>query len=539
MMLKSLHSQPLIQSSHGKDIDAMLKIYIFIICLLLTACMVGPNYKEPKNEVAAHWAKKNNQVREAPFKDTKWWQRFSDPTLNSIIYHGYRNNLSVQSAGVKVLQARAQLAQAVGEFYPQQQQMMGNITNTRVGGSTFQGLLPSDFTAAAMGISANWELDFWGKYRRAIQANDALFLGSFAAFDNALVILTSDIASTYIQIRTYEEQIKITKANIAVQKIGLKIARSRYNAGQTSLVDVEQALAELSQTESTLPSLVTSLQKEKDALAVLLGTVPNAIDGFIHKSHGIPKAPTSIAVGIPKEALIRRPDIHEARLEAIAQSATIGEIKANLFPSFALNGTFVFASNNISSNSLGDLFSWSNRNTVAGAGFTWPILNYGQITNAVRAQDAVFQQALLNYMNLVLKAQQEVQDNITAYIQTQKAERYLSQANTAAVKSLKLALVRYREGETDFTPVLNAEQQQLSIQTSLVNAEGNIPLSLIALYKALGGGWDIRGCNDIVPEHIKAQMGARTNWGPLLRQQNHMPPTTAKDRAKQLYFPTW
>ncbi|MBI2785384.1 MAG: efflux transporter outer membrane subunit [Legionella longbeachae] len=517
----------------------MLKTFAFAACFLLTACMVGPNYKEPKKPVATHWPKKDASVKETPFKDKKWWEVFHDPILSSLIYQGYNNNLSLQIAGVRVLQARAQLAQSVGELYPQQQAAVGSFTYYRIGGSELQSLLPSSFDTAMLGFSANWEIDFWGKYRRAIEANDANFLASFAAYDNALVTLTADVASTYIKIRTYETQIKVTKANIVVQKQGVKIARSRYNAGQSSLIDVEQALTELNQTEASLPSLESNLEQQKNALALLLGTVPNGLDGQLRKSRGIPKAPSTVAVGIPKETLARRPDIYQARLEAVAQSASIGAIKASLFPSLALNGNFNFSSNNIGSNSLSDIFQWSNRNITAGPNLTWSILNYGQITNAVRAQDAVFQQALLNYVNLVLKAQQEVQNSITAYIEAKKAERSYAKANNSAIKSLKLAMIRYVEGETDFTPVLNAEQQQLSVQTSLVTAQGNIPQALVSLYRALGGGWAIRGNNDLIPQQMKKEMAARTNWGTLLKQQNHEPARTKKEKIKEVFLPKW
>ncbi|KTC80930.1 outer membrane efflux protein [Legionella cherrii] len=529
------------ENSLDREILAlMLKIFTFVACLLLSACfMVGPNYKEPKKPVAAHWPIRDASVKEAPFKTIKWWQVFHDPVLTSLINQGYHNNLSVQIAGVRVLQTRALLAQSVGLLYPQQQAATGNFTYYEIGGGELQTILPSTFETASLGFTANWEIDFWGKYRRAIQANDATFLSSLAAYDNALVTLTADVASTYIQIRTYEAQIKVTKANIVVQREGLKIAKARYNAGQTNLIDVEQAQTELSQTEASLPPLVNSLEQQRNAMALLLGTVPNGVDGQLRKSKGIPKAPSTIAVGIPKETLARRPDIHQARLDAIAQSAKIGATKANLFPSFSLNGTFVFSSNNIGSNSLADLFNWSNRAITAGPTLTWPILNYGQITNAVRAQDAVFQQSVLNYVNLVLKAQQEVQNNITAYIEAKKAERSLTRANAAAIKTLKLAIIRYINGETDFTPVLNAEQQQLSVQTSLVNAQANIPQALVALYRALGGGWEIRGTHDVVPQQIKAEMAARTNWGTLLKQQNHEAPRTKKERIKELYLPKW
>lgn len=517
----------------------MFKILSAVICLLLSACMVGPNYREPLKPVVQHWKKNNRSVKETPSNEAAWWQVFRDPVLTTLIHQGYHNNLSLQSAGVKVLQARAQLAQSVGQLFPQQQAMVGDYTYNRLGGTSLNGILPQQFNTASLGMSANWEIDFWGKYRRAIQSNDASFLASVAAYDSALVILNADIATAYIKICTIQSQIKVTKANIKVQAYGLQIARARYKAGETSLVDVEQASTELSQTQASLPSLISSLQIQKDALSVLLGEVPNRIDGLLAKSKGIPNAPRRIAVGIPKEALAKRPDIHQARLQAVAQSAAIGATKANLFPSLSLVGSFTFASNNIGSSTIGDLFNWSSRNITAGPALNWPLLNYGQITNAVRAQDAAFQQALLSYLNLVLKAQQEVQDNITAYIESNNAEHYLSKANKSAIQSLRLAIVRYREGETDFTPVLNAEQQQLKVQTSLVTAQGDIPQALVALYRALGGGWQIRKGNDLIPLPMKVEMAARTNWGSLLKTDNHMPPTTKGQQIKQLYLPKW
>jgi NodT family efflux transporter outer membrane factor (OMF) lipoprotein len=516
------------------------KLFLLIACLFLNACMVGPNYREPTTQIAQHWKTNNNPaINEKPFNHPEWWKVFHDPSLTLLINEGYANNLSLQSAGAHVLQARAQLAQSVGELYPQQQALIGNYTHYRMGGSELQQLLPENINTDSLGFTANWELDFWGKYRRAIQSNNAIFLSSIAAYDNALITLTSDIANTYIKIRTIETQINITKANIRVQMIGLKLAQVRYHSGQTGLIDVEQAQTELSQTQATLPNLANSLQQEEDALSVLLGKAPNQLNAYIKVDHGIPTAPIKVAVGIPKDTLLRRPDICQARLQAMAQSELIGATKANLFPAFSLSGTFAFAANDIGNNSTNDLFQWSNRMITATGGVNWPLLNYGQITNAVRAQDAVFQQALLNYVNLVLQAQQEVQNNITAFIEAKKAEKYLIEANRAAITTLKLAIIRYKEGETDFTPVLNAEQQQLKVQTSLVSAQGDIPQAVVALYRSLGGGWEIRDGNDFIPDSIKKEMAARTNWGGLLKQQNHEPPQNDWQRFQQLYLPKW
>ena len=400
-------------------------------------------------------------------------------------------------------------------------------------------MLPSTFDAATLGLGVNWEIDFWGKYRRAIKANDASFLASLAAYDQALVTLTADIASAYIKIRTDESLIRVTEENIQLQKMGLRLAQSQFRAGQVSLLDVEQATTELKQTQSSLPTLISQLQTQKDALAVLLGILPGEVDALLVKHKGIPKAPLKIAVGIPREALNRRPDIHQARLEAIAQSEAIGVVKANLYPALSLTGTFSFASNNIGDSSVSDIFHWSNRSITAGPAFSWPLLNYGQMTNAVREQDAVFQQALLNYQNVVLRAQQEVQDNMTRYVEAKKSEGFLKTADHSSVHATKLTFIRYREGESDYTTVLNVQQQQLRVQTSLVNAQGEVPLALVALYRTLGGGWKIRDGNDMVPEEIKSKMKARTNWGHLLEQKNHQAPSTKKEKIKQLYLPNW
>ena len=185
------------------------------------------------------------------------------------------------------------------------------------------------------------------------------------------------------------------------------------------------------------------------------------------------------------------------------------------------------------------MFNLSNLDITAGPALNWPILNYGQITNAVRVQDAAFQQALLSYLNVVLKAQQEVQDNITRFVEAKKAEALLLKANHSAIQSTKLTLIRYREGEVDYTSVLYAEQQQLRVQTEWVQAQGEVPLALIALYRALGGGWQIRGENDMVPKAIKDDMAKRTNWGNLLEQKNHEPPKTMAQEIEQLYLPSW
>jgi NodT family efflux transporter outer membrane factor (OMF) lipoprotein len=530
---------------NGKGTPAFMRAFVlFVTTSLLTACInVGPDFKSPKLKVSKKWMhsskQKNARVRQARVRNANWWKTFHDKTLDKLIEQGYRDNLSLQTIGVRVLFSRAQLAQSVGQLYPQQQAGTGDYTYTRIGGSSLQQLLPPSFDSASLGFNANWEIDFWGKYRRAIESNNASFLASIATYDNALVSLTADIASTYINIRTYQSLIAVTTSNIKIQTTSYKIARSRFNAGQTSLLDVQQAKTQLLRTKAQLPTQIAKLQTEKNKLAVLLGIVPSQVNALLKNSHGIPRAPKQIEVGIPKEVLAHRPDVAKARLKAMAQSALIGATKANLFPAISLSGTFSFNGNDIGTSSLSDMFRWSNRFVMAGPSFNWPILNYGQITNAVRMQDAAFQEALLEYMNTALKAQQEVQDYISQYIQAKDAIYVLSKANRSAVESTRLSLIRYKEGETIYTTVLDSQRQQLDVQSSLTNAKGQVSLAVAGLYRALGGGWQLREGRDVVPMYIKKAMTERTNWGNLLETQNHLPPVTPSQQFEQLYLPTW
>lgn len=517
-----------------------LKVVLVAVFLGLGSCfMVGPDYKEPSKRIAKQWVNPGKTVHPTPIRNGYWWKAFHDPTLSCLINLGYRNNYNLQIAATRVLKARALLAQSVGNLYPQQQKILSNLTYQRIGGQQFQFVLPPSFTTAMSAVSASWEIDFWGKYKRKILSDNAGFLSYYAAYDGALVSLTADIAATYINIRTYEELQKVIEDNIKVQETSFKIADTRYTAGETNQLDLQFAKTELYKTKAALPTILTDLQRSKDRLGVLLGVTPDAVAKLIAKSYGIPKAPANIAVGIPLQAINFRPDVYEARLKAISQLEGIGAIKANLYPAFSLSGTFGFSANDINNSSLGELFNWSNRMAFVGPTVLWSIFNYGQITNMVRQQDAAFQEALLSYLQTVLTAQQEIQDNITSYVQSKKALDEYNIANKAALKSTNISLVRYKEGETDFTAVLLAQSMQLSVQKSLTQAMGNVPASVVMLYRSLGGGWQIRGSNDIVANEIKQEMARRTYWGNLLTQQNHIPPKTKSARLKELYLPNW
>ncbi|MEI6782900.1 MAG: TolC family protein, partial [Verrucomicrobiota bacterium] len=272
------------------------------------------------------------------------------------------------------------------------------------------------------------------------------------------------------------------------------------------------------------------LIQNQNGLALLLGQTPDEIERCVAGPIGIPAAPAAIAVGIPRDLLRRRPDVRAAGLEAASKSALIGVAKAALYPSFSLAGQFGLTGNNEGNNSLSDMFNWQSRALSAGAGFVFPIFNYGRLINQVRVQDAQFQAAVLRYQNTVLSAQREVEDGLAAFAKQRQAAEHLVRAAVAARRSTELAMIQYKGGQTDYTTVVNAEQSQLAVENSLASTQGNVVLGIISVYRALGGGWQIREGQDVVSDEVKAAMTRRTNWGRLLEPGRHLPPSApAKD----------
>jgi outer membrane protein TolC len=235
-------------------------------------------------------------------------------------------------------------------------------------------------------------------------------------------------------------------------------------------------------------------------------------------------APAEIAVGVPADLLRRRPDVLAAELDAASQSARIGLVKADLYPSISLIGNFGYVASDWTNYSLGDIFLSRSRAITFGPTVNWNFLNYGRITNNVRFQDALFQERATIYQNTVLRAQQEVEDGLIAFLNAQERTKLLAQAVAAAHRSLELSILQYREGITDFTTVLTAQQDLLAQQDDFAVSTGDIPSGLVQVYRAIGGGWEIRDGQDFLPADVRAVMAARTNWGDVLTPVNLLQP---------------
>jgi NodT family efflux transporter outer membrane factor (OMF) lipoprotein len=504
--------------------------------LCCAGCLVGPDFSSPSAPVAEKWLESDNpsvDTRNQEYRD--WWKVFHDPVLNRLIELAYNQNLTLVDAGTRVLEARAQLGVAIGEFYPQLQQGNGSVTYIRPSHSDttqFPVNVVRNFWRDSLGLTVNWELDFWGKFRRAIESADAAYLASVANYDYVLVTLLGNVATTYIGIRTLQTQIQISEENIVKQKKALAIAEAQYHGGTKTKLDVYQAENVLGQTESTIPQLTIQLKQGFNALAVLLGMPPQPMEPLLRGSSGIPVPPKTVAVGIPADLVRRRPDIRAAELAAMAQSAQIGFAEANLYPAFSLTGTFGTSASDVGRGKLKRVFEGSGITFAFGPSFRWNILNYGQITNQVRVEDAALQTLLVDYQNAVLQAQQQVENGLTSFLQGREQVDFLRESVAAANAALGIALLQYTLGTRDFTTVLTAEQNLYTAQNDLAMAEGTVSTGLASVYEALGGGWQIRADNEFVPAVTAEEMRSRTNWGELLP-----PPGTPQPPAPALPTP--
>jgi NodT family efflux transporter outer membrane factor (OMF) lipoprotein len=505
-----------------------LELVISAIALVvLSGCAVGPDYIRPQSPEMKGWIEKEDPRIHSETADlAAWWKRFNDPVLDNLIERAFRQNLSLRIAGIRILEARAQLGIAVGNQYPQLQQLRGDYAGYGLSENTANTIpaMDTNFTAAGIGFDAGWELDFWGKFRRAVESGVWNLDASIAGYDDILVTLIAEVARTYVIIRTLETRLVIALENVKIQERSLQIARVRFEGGDVTELDAAQARSLLAGTQASLPRLEAQLRQAKNGLAVLLGMLPGEVEPMLGGSGQIPSAPPDLEAGIPAELLRRRPDIRLAESKMAAQCSLIGVAKADLYPHFTLFGSIGLSASNAAitsagfpgGSSLSDIGDSDSLQYTGGIGFSWDIFNYGRIENRVRVQDARFQELVVNYKNTVLKAAQEAEDGLSAFLRSQEEVRFLRESVEGASRSVELSVTQYREGLTDYQRVLDTQRFQTQAQDLLTSTQGAVLLNLIATYKALGGGWENRLGKDFVPEEIREEMEKRTDWGHLL-----------------------
>lgn len=486
----------------------------------LSGCMrVGPDFQAPGEAWTTSWktpALEQASQRRLNPDIRQWWQVFADPVLDQLIAESDAHNSSLKIAGLRVMQARAQLGIAQSARYPQLQQASADslyVHRNQSGGTNPQD---SRFWQYSAGFDIGWELDFWGRFSRAIESSDASYFAAQANYEDVLVLLRAQVADTYFALRTTEARLRVARENAGQQKRNFEITEKLFKSGQNAELDLQQAKTQYLGTLSSIPSLEDQVSRTRNALAVLIGQPPGALAQWVENEGMIPLVRHAVLQDVPANLLLRRPDVRAAELEVAAQSALIGVAEADFYPSLTLLGSIVW-----SANSLGG--TANSLDLIGGPGLRWNLFDHGQISNNVRVQDARLQQLIEVYRDTVRQAAREADDAASGLTKSLERERILREAEIAAKRSLTLASVQYREGYSDFQRVLDAQRALLEQQDNYLISRGNAVSNLIALYKALGGGW--YSAQPKVDQTTRRQMEQRTDWDNLLDEPAALQPS--------------
>jgi NodT family efflux transporter outer membrane factor (OMF) lipoprotein len=490
---------------------------VLLAVVVLSGCfMIGPDYQRPAAPVATAWIDRDLGVI-APGAEPigPWWESFGDPVLTDLIVEAYRQNPSLQAAGVRVLEAQARRGIAIGTLFPQTQNAVGGYR--RIVASENTPIVPPErsFNQFLAGFDVAWELDVWGAFRRGIESADAELLAAVASYDDVLVSLLAEVAANYIGIRTAQEELDVARHNAELQRSSFKVADFRAREGAVSDVDPAQAATLLHATEAQIPFFEAQIDQQAATLSTLLGVPPKRVEELVGKAlTPIPTPPPEIAIGIPADLLRRRPDVRRSERLLAAQSAQIGVAKADLLPHLSLVGSI-----NLDAKDAAKFFEGRSFEAFGGPTFSWAILNYGRITNNVRVQDARYQALVNDYTNSVLRAQADVESAVAAHRGALLRTASLVESVAAAEKVVDLTGRQYGEGAVDFTTVLVAQQLLVEQQDLLAASRGQQTLTVVTLYKSLGGGWEPWEGRSVVSAETAEEMRSRTRWGDLLEER--------------------
>ena len=470
-------------------------------------CTVGPDYAPPTTAMPDHFGEylsaSEATTRPATMPSTqavsgqveRWWENFRDPQLNNLIERAVQSNLDLKAAEARIRQARAQYGVMLANEFPL---VTARGSATRSRGSTGVGSRSSSssaFTPTAhpnnlyqAAFDASWEIDVFGGVRRGVEAAEHDIEAAVEDRHNVLLTLISEVARDYVDYRGFARQIEIAKENVAAQEETLAVTRRQFEAGLKTAteLDVARAQALVFSTQSQIPALETSLRQTAHAIAILLGKEPNALTQELGASRPIPSAVIPVVpIGLPSDLLRRRPDIRRAERQLAAATARIGVATADLFPKFSLTGSL-----GLESSKFKDIANYGSHFWSIGPSVSWPVLDFGKIRANIRVQNALQEQAMTAYESAVLIALGEVEDTLVAYGREQVRRQDLSNSVGANRRAVSLARQRYDAGLTDFLSVLDAERSLYAAQDQLIQSDRLVSTNLVALYKALGGGWE-------------------------------------------------
>lgn len=482
----------------------MIRLVSFLSCAaLLGACSVGPDYQRPQVEVPAKWSEAPAVAAPAARYRAEWWKTFNDPILDQLIAEAAASNLDLQQAAARIRDARAQRTIAVAAALPQitSRSNLSRRSNNLSSGSNSSAIGTGGTTGTTgstgggfgvgnqiinifqAGFDAQWELDIFGGIRRGIEAADATVDAEIENRRDVLVSLQGEVARLYTQLRANQQQLVVTQGNLQTQRQTLELTQVRHQAGLASALEVTQQQALVSATEAQLPTYETAIRQAIHAISILLAQEPEALTARLEAEKPLPNAAPAID-NLPSELLRRRPDIRRSERQLAASTAQIGVATAELYPKFNLAAFLGIQNTRITDISpLGK--SWS-----AAASISMPIFNWGKLQANIRSKEAQQEESLLSYRSTILIALREVEDALVAYSREIRRRQSLSESVTAQTLAVELANERYQKGLTAFLDVLVSQRALLQAQNDLIASQAQSNENLIALYKALGGGWE-------------------------------------------------
>jgi NodT family efflux transporter outer membrane factor (OMF) lipoprotein len=476
------------------------------ITCALSACTVGPDYAPPKPDVPAGFAGAS-PAASGDVELARWWTGFDDPTLDALVARALRDNLDLQTAASRIREARQQEVVAGAVAWPTLTANPG-VTHTTLSGNAISlgslgtltagaanggassstgapslGLAGTSFNTYQLGLTASWELDLFGRTRRSVEAaHDTAEATVWNARDTQ-VALIGEVADAYLALRAAQRRLAIAQRDLARQRGLLDLVRARATSGLATTLDVRQQQTSVAETESGLPPLMADVAVQRHALDVLLGTVPEA-DLDLAANEALP-APPAIPIGLPADLLRRRPDIRAAERQLAAATANVGVAVADFYPDITLT-----ASPALVSTMLSNLLTWGSRNLTAGASVSWNLFDGGKVKANVAVMDERQKQALLAYRKTVLTALQDVEDALTHCAADRARQQALAVQTDSARDADDLARVQFRSGLVPFSTVLTTEAALLTAEDTAAQTDEAAAQDVVALYKALGGGWD-------------------------------------------------
>ncbi len=500
----------------------MSALTIFHRLLLLGAlCVggcarVGPDFEPERQPWTGQWntaaLQQASQTGLQP-DVRQWWRVFDDPVLETLMALADAHNSDVRIAGLQIMEARAQLGIAQSGRYPQVQVVGADaLYQHRSARSPEGNPRPSSFWQYSAGFDIGWELDFWGRFSRAIESADASYFAAQAHREDVLVLLHAQLAESYFALRTAEARLRIARDNAGLQKRSFEIAERLFKSGETDELDLQQAKTQYLSTQATIPEFESQITRIRNALAILIGRPPGPVPelpAMTQKTAVIPLIDRAVLQDVPANLLLRRPDVRVAQLRIAAQSAQVGVAEADLYPSLTLVGSIIWSATSLAGTA-------GSTALLAGPSLSWNVFDYGRLKNNVRVQDARLQQLIVAYQDQVRQAAREADDAASGLVKALERDGILQDSVKAAARSLTLASALYREGYSDFQRVLDAQRALAAQQDAYVTNRGAAVSDLIALYKALGGGWHSE--QPLLDPATREQMQQRTDWGDLLSE---------------------